>query len=77
MFENKPINGIHATRYIMSWVREGGSLKAHGEGYVDFREWLRSLGLSDEDIKYIVLLAMEGKLELEVSARKFMKTLDG
>ena len=33
MFENKVINGhIYATRFIMSWVRSGGTFGKHGEG---------------------------------------------
>lgn len=71
MFENKLINGIHATRYIMSWVREGGQLCTGGD-IDDFNEWLLSLGLSEDDADYIKYLATNGKLELETSAMKFL-----
>lgn len=75
MFENKLIKGIHATRFIMSWVREGGKLGHLGGGYSEFNEWLKSLGLSDEEIKDIMEIAQNGKLELEISAKKFTKNL--
>ena len=43
-FENKIINGCdYATRFIMSWVRSGGTFGKHGKGYDDFRKWLESL----------------------------------
>ena len=71
MFENKKFDDIHATRYIMSWVRMGGKLK-YGKEIEDFNNWLLSLGLSEEDADYIVLLATNGKLELEVSAKAFL-----
>lgn len=74
MFENRIINGHeYASRYIMSWVRVGGKLGFRGEGYDDFRKWLKSLGLESEDIESIIFLASNGKLELEMSAKKFMR----
>ena len=76
MFENKVINGYtYATRFIMSWVRSGGKLDKRGRGYNDFRKWLESLGLKTEDIEDIMLLAENGKLELEVSAKNYITNL--
>ena len=76
MFENKAINGyIYATRFIMSWVRSGGTFDKYGQGYDDFREWLESLELKTEDIEDIMFLAQNGKLELEVSARNYIANL--
>ena len=76
MFENKVINGCdYATRFIMSWVRSGGTFGKHGKGYDDFRKWLESLELKTEDIEDIMFLAQNGKLELEVSAKKFITNL--
>lgn len=73
MFENKKINGYtYATRYIMSWVRAGGIIGLHNEGVDEFRKWLKTLNLKDEDVKYIINLATNGKLELEYSAKKFL-----
>ena len=75
MFENKILMGdIHMSRFIASWIRVGGSLKT-GKGIDDFNEWLRSLGLSEDDIYQITNLATCGKMELESDARKFMKTI--
>ena len=76
MFENKIINGYtYATRFIMSWVRSGGTFDKRGKGYDDFRNWLESLELKTEDIEDIMFLARNGKLELEVSAKKFITNL--
>ena len=71
MFENNLINGIHATRYIMSWIRKGGKLRL-GEDIDNFYEWLLSLNLSEEDADYIKFIATNGKLELETSAMRFL-----
>lgn len=72
MFENRVINGYtYATRFIASWVREGGKLRT-GKDIDDFYEWLLSLGLSEDDAYHIKFLAENGKLELETSARKFL-----
>jgi len=75
MFENKLIKeSVHATRFIMSWVREGGKLDRSGEGYDGFRKWLKSLELSDEEIYDIMDIASNGKLELETLAKNFIKS---
>jgi hypothetical protein len=71
MFENKKVDGIHATRYIASWIKSGGKLN-HGENIDDFSEWLKSLGLSEKDILDIKFIATNGKLELERSATYFL-----
>lgn len=73
-FENKQINGYtYATRFIMSWIRSGGVFNVRGVGYNDFKQWLKSLGLSDDDVTYVVDLAKSGKMELEYSAKKFIE----
>ena len=72
MFKNKKINDEYATRYIASWIRVGGQLY-YGEDVDKFQNWLISMGLSDDDVCYITELARCGKLELEASARKFLK----
>lgn len=76
MFENKRIRGIHASRYIASWVKGGGNLGYEFEGRFDFYDWLKSLGLDKDEAQYIYNLADNGKLELETSARQFVKTLN-
>ena len=72
MFENRLINDVYETRIIMSWVRAGGKLSVRGEGYYEFQNWLESLGLSDEEIRHIMELARNGKMELEISAKMFI-----
>lgn len=74
MFENKLINGIHASRYIASWVIAGGSLY-YGEDINDFYKWLLSMDLTEDEAKHIKRLAENGKLELEIRAEKFIKEL--
>lgn len=76
MWKNETECGIHATRFIMSWVRMGGTLK-YGKDYDDFEEWLKTLiidgkNLSGKDVDHILILALNGKMELEYSAKKFL-----
>lgn len=76
MFTNKIVgNCTYATRYIMSWVRMGGQLGYYGEGVDDFKKWLATCGLSYEEIMYVTNLATNGKLELEFSAKRFLKNI--
>lgn len=71
MFTNKKINDVNATRYTASWLRAGGQLR-NGADLDNFRDWLISLNLDEEDIDHIIHLAMCGKLELQTSARRFI-----
>lgn len=75
MFENRQVNGYtYETRFIASWVREGGELRTLTD-VCDFYRWLLSLGLTEEQADHIKFLATNGKLELETSARKFLKSI--
>ena len=74
MFENVVIKGIHASRYVMSWIRVGGKLSWRA-GYSEFNNWLKALGLSEEEVDIIVEIARNGKMELEMSARHYLKTI--
>lgn len=79
-FENRSKCGIHPTRFIMSWVRMGGTFDRRGNGYDDFRGWLKTLiidgkPLSEDDVDHIIFIASNGKMELEYSARKYLETL--
>lgn len=70
-WENKKIHGIHASRYIASFINEGGNI-------LWFDEWLKSLvidgeKLTDEEILHITYLADNGKMELEHNVRTFFK----
>ena len=76
MFENTIINGYtYATRSIASWGRKGGKLQ-YGKDIDNFYKWLLSLGLTKDDADHIKFLAENGKLELEISAQKFLKDLN-
>lgn len=77
-FENKIINGIHCSRYIASWCTAGGKLYGSRRNNLDFINWLESLIINDrnltsEEVKYIHDFASNGKLELENSAKEFLK----
>ncbi len=70
-FDNEVIKGVHASRYIMSYLREDGS-----PNYRDkFREWLKSLPLelTKEEIDHILEMYSNGKLEFEINANHFLK----
>ena len=71
MLENKltSVGGIHYTRYIESWRNVGGFIDY--DGYFD--EWLKSEGLTDEEIRDIHGIYGNGKLELEISAKPFVE----
>lgn len=71
MFENLKANEVHYSRYIMSWIRMGGEISIR-RGQCDFRDWLKSLDLEQEDIDNIMQIARNGKMELETSARRFI-----
>lgn len=73
MFENKLDSKyhIHYTRWIMSWIREGGNCKDH-EG---FKAWLRTLKIPESEITDMWEMMSNGKLEIETSAKKFLKAL--
>jgi len=71
MFENKVINGIHATRYIASWWRAGGQF-CYQDDYWRFEDWLRSIGLQNDDVRFISNLAQNGKMELQMNAKHFL-----
>lgn len=79
MFSNNTECGIHVTRFIASWVREGGTLRT-GKDYENFETWLRSIivdgkNLSEPDVNHILELAKCGKMELEYRAKMFLKEL--
>lgn len=75
MFENKLIRGVHATRYINSYLIAGG---LHWElerraGYSRFEQWLKSLKLSEDEIGAIMEIGRNGKLELQEHAKEWLK----
>lgn len=73
-WENKIYEGIHYSRFIVSYAKAGGYLGRRRE----FECWLHTLTINgkpipDEVINDISFLATNGKLELEDSAREFLK----
>ena len=77
MFENKvdKVYGVHYSRWIMSWIREGGYFVSTGTGYWQFKEWLKSMNVDKDDIDAIMEMAMNGKMEFEHSAWDFIQEL--
>lgn len=78
-WENKAVDGLclFYTRVIASWVRT-----KYGKGDPEFKKWLRTLiingkPLTDEMIDDICFLKDNGKMELEESARRFIKEKEG
>ena len=70
-FENKLYKGIYYSRFIASWINEGGKPNSK------MKYWLMSLKIDNEPIpneiiKEIMELATNGKMELETSAREFL-----
>ena len=69
---SETVKGIPITRYIASWYRVGGKCY-----YDKMEEWLKSLNidgkpLTDDEVMLIVECAKNGKLELEVTAKRFI-----
>lgn len=70
MYENKVVNGVRLSRYIASWLNVGGKIYYDHES--QWYKWLESLGFSEDDIWNATNMALNGKLELEVSAKEFL-----
>lgn len=87
-FENKVINGIFASQYVAAWVKECGGCEDHyikKDGKIErvwpFRKWLEQLlingrHLTDDEVRFITNFATNGKLELEVNAKKFNSEIE-
>lgn len=74
MFENKKLEvgcdaPVHITRLIASWHNVGGEFDYGGR----FEGWLKSLGLDRNTVADIQEMALCGKMELERSARAYIK----
>ena len=73
MLENTKVNGIHASRYIASWVNVGGEFIGAWEDSL-FSRWLRTVGVTnEEDIHDMWELATCGKFELERAAERYLQ----
>ena len=81
MYENTLVHGIHKSRYVASWINSGGNMNTGRfirHGYVAFCKWLRTLvidgtHLTNAEMIEITSYATNGKLELETSAKEFLK----
>jgi len=74
MLENEKFEGIHYSRFIASWANVAG------DAPYAIDEWLETITvngkpLPEEVIRKICDMAWTGKLELETSARLFVKKL--
>ena len=80
-FENSIIRGIHISRYIASWINVRVPIERAYRGLNRtglFIDWLRSLvingeHLTEDEVWRIYNFASNGKLELESSAKQFIK----
>ena len=72
-FENLKPQDYHwrYSRFIASYVNAGGDVWDH-----HFKDWLTSLGLSNDEVVDIVEMATCGACELEANARSFLGTDD-
>ena len=74
-FENKTYERIHYSRFIASWINQGG--KFDRKGQIQFGDWLDTLTINgkaipEEVIDDIIDFGSNGKLELQISALKFL-----
>lgn len=69
-FENAKteVQGVYYSRYIASWKNAGGNY--FGE---QFRKWLRTNCCTEREIADICEMATCGKMELEMTAKAFVK----
>lgn len=75
-FENNYLNGIHVSRYCASWIKGGGE-----RFNWRFKLWLKSLvingrRLTEDEIRFILNFAENGKLELQEHAKMFLRDTD-
>ena len=66
---NNEVFYVHASRYIASFASVGGNVFNR----TLFGDWLRTLNVDEEGIDFITNFASNGKMELEMSARNFLK----
>lgn len=70
MLENKRLGDIHYSRVIASWTKEYPGHVYFGS---QFKDWLKDLGATEDQVSEIYEMATCGRLELEMSANKWMK----
>lgn len=71
-WSNEPIEGIHPSRFVASFINAGGSIKG-----IRLEQWLKTLTINgrklDEDEISRIKNFTCGKLELESYAKKWLK----
>ncbi len=73
MFKNRESSkGEYYSRYIASWVNTCKELRMPVYFDNEFLRWLESEGLNDIETNQIRFLAINGKLELEQSAKRYL-----
>ena len=70
MLENKRLGDVHYSRVIASWMHEYPGHVYFGK---TFKDWLRNLGATEEQVADIYEMATCGRLELECDAKRFIK----
>lgn len=64
---------LYYSRIIASWVKASRQTKALPFFGDNFREWMASIGVPEDDINNIFMMANNGKLELEISAQNWIR----
>lgn len=67
----KTTKGIRYSRYIASWTR---TAKEHINDRNLFEKWLKTQGLTDDEVIDILEQYHCGKMELEHDIKRFMQT---
>lgn len=81
-FENDKVRTkfgmVHLSRILASWRNEGGEMPDYHDDKSLYWRWCSEiLGMLDEDIGHSLELYANGKLELEMSATRFLKENKG
>ena len=66
-----------ASQFVASWINVGGFDSKTGNKYggkLKFMTWLRSLGLTEDECRFIFNFATNGKLELQEHAKRFLNS---
>lgn len=79
-FENDIIKNLYISQYVAAWVVSGGTIdgKDLKGGKHEFMKWLRTLvidgcKLNEAEVRRIASFATNGKLELDFSAKQYLK----
>ena len=65
--------GVYYSMLIASWITACNRIGNNVNFQSNFKGWLKSIGLDDQQIKEVVTLAMFGTMELENSAYYYIE----